>query len=183
MKSIKAEVTDTNNDEALNTAFSATKLKHTPIDINNAHGIKREHSPDADVDSADEHKPPISAKKQRRGRPSGTGGTSSFTKEQDAYIIQLRQEGKNNTVVHKMFEERFQTGSNPKRIENRYFAIKDECLLNEWEEGILMEAIEEIETDIASAIVKRFKELSKGKSVTKGYVIKKMKSRQVKSKA
>ncbi|KAK6338116.1 hypothetical protein TWF696_001587 [Orbilia brochopaga] len=176
MRIIKKE--DADNHEAPNTALSTAKLNCTAT--KGATAIKRELSPNTDADSADEQIPTAAAKKQRRGRPPGN---SSFTKEQDAYIMQLRQEGKSTTLVHRLFEERFNTGSNPKRIKNRYFAIKDECLLNELEENILIQAIEEIETDMAGAIVKRFKELSNGKSVTKSYVMKKMKSRQTRSKA
>ncbi|EWC47875.1 hypothetical protein DRE_02757 [Drechslerella stenobrocha 248] len=134
--------------------------------------VKRKASPD-----------PTHSKQPKRGRPSGIrAGNPGFTQEQDAYIIQLRQEGKDNTMVHSLFEERFRTGSNPKRIENRYFKIKDECLMSEWETGLLLQAIEEIENDMSGAVIKRFKELSNGKSVTKGYVIKQLKIRQTKTK-
>ncbi|KAK6524411.1 hypothetical protein TWF281_011319 [Arthrobotrys megalospora] len=129
-------------------------------------------------DSTSLEPPPPPPPTNKRGRKSGTTGSSSFTKEQDAYIIQLRQEGKNNPEVHRLFEDKFATGSNPKRIENRYFAIKDEVLLNEWEDNLLLQAIEEIENDMSGAIIRRFKELSNGKSVTKGYVMKKMKGKR-----
>ncbi|KAF3938652.1 hypothetical protein ABW19_dt0204814 [Dactylella cylindrospora] len=123
-----------------------------------------------------------SAKKPKSARGRKPGASSAFTKEQDDYIVQLRQQGNNNKEVHRLFEKMFNTGRNEKSIENRYFAIKDSALLGRWEEGLLMQAIEEIENDMTGAIIKRFKELSNGKSVTKGYVMKKMKVRHTTTK-
>ncbi|EPS40072.1 hypothetical protein H072_6174 [Dactylellina haptotyla CBS 200.50] len=106
--------------------------------------------PSDSIPAADDVAP--CAEKPKRGRKPG-----------------LRQQGNNNTEVHRLFEERFKTGSNPKRIENRYFAIKDRVLLNDWEERMLLQAIEEVEKDIAGVVIRRFKELSNGKTVTKAY--------------
>ncbi|KAK6345847.1 hypothetical protein TWF730_010190 [Orbilia blumenaviensis] len=124
--------------------------------------------------------PPPLSQPNKRGRKPGAS-SSSFTKDQDTYITQLRQNGKNNTEVHRLFEEKFNTGRNAKSIENRWFTIKDEVLLSDWEDNLLLQAIKEIENDMSGAIIRRFKELSNGKTVTKGYVMKKMKGKRTTS--
>ncbi|KAF3915240.1 hypothetical protein ABW20_dc0109588 [Dactylellina cionopaga] len=159
---IKGEYDDENNDENNDTT-------QTPITDPKAKHATKKQPP---IKSETGKPSTTTTKNSKRGRPAG--GSRSFTPEQDAYLVLLRQTVKKESEVYEKFEAKFKTEKKPKALKNRWFAIKDAVLLSGEEEQVLVETIRETMGDMAAAIVEKFKAKT-GTKVTKAYVQKKIK--------